>query len=165
MKLRALLCTPFLLTAPLAAGDYDALARTLRQAWPQCATVALVCDTAGSKGAIDAITGAMTGMKVIVVDVKGPQDIGKAVATLTGRRPDAVVLVAGDKVAGDGSGAAAFLIQRLGAGKIPTVATTEQAVKQGAVFAVGPGTAGKVLGNAKAAGAAGVSLPAGASPI
>jgi len=165
MKLRTLLCTPFLLAAPLAAGDYDALARTLRQAWPQCATVAVVCDTAGSKGAIDAITGAMAGMKVIVVDVKGQQDIGKAVATLTGRHPDTVVLVAGDKVAGDGSGAAAFLIQRLGAAKIPTVGTTEQAVKQGAVFAVGPGTGGKVLGNTKAAGAAGVSLPAGATPI
>jgi len=165
MKLRTLLCIPFLMAAPLAAGDYDALARTLRQAWPQCATVALVCDTSNSKGAIDAITGAMAGLKVIVVDVKGQQDIGKAVATLTGRRPDAVVLVAGDKVAGDGSGAATFLIQRLGGAKIPTVGTTEQAVKQGAVFAVGPGTGGKVLGNAKAAGAAGVSLPPGASAI
>ena len=165
MKLRALLCTPFLLTVPLAAGDYDALARTLRQAWPQCATVALVCDTAGSKGAIDAITGAMTGMKVIVVDVKGPQDIGKAVATLTGRRPDAVVLVAGDKVAGDGSGAAAFLIQRMAAAKVPTVATTEVGVRQGAVLGLGAGTDGKLLANAKVAGVAGVTIPAGASQI
>lgn len=165
MKLRTLLCASVLLAPPLAAGDYDALARTLRQTWPQCATVALVCDTAASKAAIDTITGALSGLKVIVVDVKGQQDIGKAVATLTGRRPDAVVLVAGDKVAGDGSSAAGFLIQRLGSAKIPAVATTEQAVRQGAVFAVGPGTGGKVLGNAKAAGVAGVSLPAGATPL
>ena len=165
MKLRALLCTPFLLTVPLAAGDYDALARTLRQAWPQCATVALVCDTAGSKGAIDAITGAMTGMKVIVVDVKGQQDMGKALTTLGTRHPDAVVLVAGDKVAGDGTGAAAFLIQRMAAAKVPTVATTEVGVRQGAVLGLGAGTGGKLLANAKVAGVAGVTIPAGASQI
>ncbi len=76
-----------------------------------------------------------------------------------------MVLVASDKVAGDGSGAAALLIQRLGSAKIPSVGTTEQAVKQGAVFAVGPGTGGKVLGNAKAAAVAGVSLPSGATSI
>jgi hypothetical protein len=33
------------------------------------------------------------------------------------------------------------------------------------VFAVGPTTGGKVLANAKAAGVAGVSVPAGASTI
>ena len=68
MKLRTLLCASVLLAPPLAAGDYDALARTLRQAWPQCATVALVCDTAASKAAIDTITGALSGLKVIVAE-------------------------------------------------------------------------------------------------
>jgi len=162
MNLRSALCAAVLLAAPLTAGEFDALAKTLRQTWPSCATVAIVCDTANSKAAVDAATGALSGMKVIVVDVKGSQDIGKAVTALTSRHPDAVVLLPNDKMVGDGSSAASFLIQRMGAAKIPCVCTTEQGVKQGAVFAVGPTTGGKVLGNAKAAGVIGVSLPAGA---
>jgi ABC-type uncharacterized transport system substrate-binding protein len=165
MTLRTLLCAAALVATPLLAGDFDALARTLRQTWPQCGTVAVVCDSAGSKPAVEALTAAFAGLKVIVVDVKGPQDIGKAVATLTGRHPGAVVLLPSDKVAGEGSSAASFLIQRLAAAKIPTVGTSDQSVKQGAVFAVGSATGGKVLGNVKAAGVVGVSLPAGATPV
>jgi ABC-type uncharacterized transport system substrate-binding protein len=165
MNLKSLLCTAVLVSTPLAAGDFDALARTLRQTWPSCSTVAVVCDSASSKAAVEAVTGALSGMKVIVVDVKGPQDIGKAVNALTSRKPDAVLLLPSDKVVADGSSAASFLIQRMGAAKIPTVCTTEGGVRQGAVFAVGPTTGGKVLANAKAAGVAGVSVPAGASTI
>ena len=165
MKLVTLLSAAALLTAPLAAGDYDALGKALRHAWPQVSTVALVCDSTSSKSAVEAISGALPGMKIIVVDVKGPQDMGKALATLGTRHPDAVLLVAGDKVAGDGTSAAAFLIQRMAAAKVPTLATTEQGVRQGAALGVGPGTGGKLLANAKVAGVAGVSIPAGASQI
>jgi ABC-type uncharacterized transport system substrate-binding protein len=104
-------------------------------------------------------------MKVMVVDVKGPQDMGKAIGTLTGRKPDAVVLLAGDHVAGDGSSAATFLIQRMAAAKIPTGATTEAGVKQGAALAIGPGTGGKLMSNAKVAAVAGVTVPAGATAM
>ncbi len=165
MKLVTLLSAAALMTTTLAAGDYDALGKALRNAWPQVATVAVVCDSAHSKGAVDAISGALPGMKIIVVDVKGPQDMGKALGTLGARRPDAVMLVAGDKIAGDGTSAAAFLIQRMAAAKIPTVSTTEAGVRQGAVLGMGPGTGGKLLANAKVAGVAGVSIPAGASQI
>ena len=165
MKLVTLLSAAALLTAPLAAGDYDALGKAVRQAWPQVATVAVVCDSTHAKGSLDAIAGALPGMKVIVVDVKGQQDMGKALGTLGARKPDAVVLVAGDKVAGDGTSAASFLIQRMAAAKVPTVATTEAGVRQGAALGVGPGTGGKLLTNAKVAGVAGVSVPAGATAI
>lgn len=165
MKLMTLLSTAALLTASLAASDYDALGKAVRSAWPQVGTVAVVCDTTHSKAAVDAISGALPGMKVIVVDVKGPQDMGKALGTLGTRRPDAVLLVAGDKVAGDGTSAAAFLIQRMASAKIPTVATTEAGVRQGAVLGVGPGTGGKLLANAKVATVAGVTIPASASQI
>ena len=165
MKLVTLLSVPTLLTAPLGAGDYDAIGKTVRSTWPHAATVAVVCDSAHSKGAIDAISGAMSGMKLVVVDVKTPQDMGKALGALSARRPDAVVLVAGDKVAGDGTSAATFLIQRMAAAKVPTVAITEAGVRQGAVLGVGPSTGGKLLANAKVAGVAGVTLPAGASQI
>ncbi len=165
MKLVTFLSAAALLTAPLSAGDYDAVGKAMRSAWPQVATVAVVCDSAGSKAALEAIAGALPGMKLIVVDVKGPQDMGKAMGTLGTRHPDAVMLVAGDKVAGDGSSAAAFLIQRMAAAKVPTVATTEAAVRQGAVLGVGPSTGGKLFANTKVAGVAGVTVPASATAI
>jgi ABC-type uncharacterized transport system substrate-binding protein len=165
MKLVTLLSAAALMTAPLLAGDYDALGKAVRHAWPQVATVAVVCDSASSKGAVEAIASALPGVKLIVIDVKGQQDMGKALGTLGSRRPDAVILVAGDKVAGDGSSAASFLIQRMAAAKVPTVATTEAGVRQGAVLGVGPGTGGKLLANAKVAAVAGVTVPSGASQI
>jgi ABC-type uncharacterized transport system substrate-binding protein len=165
MKLVTLLSAATLLAAPLVAGDYDALGKAMRSAWPQVGTVAVVCDSTHSKTALDAIAGALPGMKLVVVDVKGPQDMGKALGTLSARHPDAVMLVAGDKVAGDGTSAAAFLIQRMAATKVPTVATTEQGVRQGAVLGMGPGTSGKLLANGKVAGVTGVSVPASATQI
>lgn len=149
----------------LAAGDYDALMGAIRKAWPQVSTLAVVCDTGQSKGNLAALTGAAGGMKVMVVDVKGPQDMGKAIGALSGRRPDAVVLLAGDHVAGDGSSAATFLIQRMAAMKVPTAATTEAGVKQGASLGIGPGTGGKLLCNAKVAAVAGVGVPDGATTL
>lgn len=165
MKLVTLLSAAALVSTALTAGDYDALGKAVRQAWPQVATVAVVCDSSHSKGSLDAIAGALPGMKVIVVDVKGQQDMGKALGTLGARKPDAVLLVAGDKVAGDGTSAASFLIQRMAAAKVPTVATTEAGVRQGAALGVGPGTGGKLMANAKVAGVAGVTVPAGATVI
>jgi len=165
MKLVTLLSAAALLVLPLRAGDYDALGKTLKHAWPRCNTVAVVCDAASSHGAVEALAASLPGLKLMVVDVKGPQELGKAIATLGQHRPDAVVLVAGDHVVGDGSSAASFLIQRMAALKVPTAATTEQALKQGAVLAVGPGTGGKVMANAHAAGATGAAIPAGAVQI
>lgn len=149
----------------LVAGDYDAMFGAMKKAWPQVATIAVVCDSNGSKASLATLTGAAAGMKVMVVDVKGPQDMGKAIGTLSGRKPDAVVLLAGDHVAGDGSSAASFLIQRMAALKVPTAATTEAGVKQGAALGVGPGTGGKLLCNAKVAAVAGVAVPAGAAAL
>jgi len=46
--------------------------------------------------------------------------------------------------------------------KVPTAATTEAGVKQGAALGIGPGTGGKLMSNAKVAAVAGVAVPAGA---
>ena len=149
----------------LAAGDYDALIAAMKKNWPQVATVAVVCDSGSSKASLAILTGAATGMTVVVVDVKGPQDIGKAIGSLSTRKPDALILLAGDRVAGDGSSAATFLTQRMAAIKIPTGATTEAGVKQGAALGIGPGTGGKLMSNAKVAAVAGVAVPAGATTL
>ncbi len=165
MKLVTLLSAAALLAAPLSAGDYDALGKAIKHTWPKCSTVAVVCDATSSREAVDSLAGSLPGVKLVVVDVKGPQEVGRAVSTLGQRHPDAVVLVAGDHVIGDGTSAASFLIQRMAAVKVPTAATTEQAVKQGAVLAVGPGTGGRVIANTKAASATGAAIPSGAVQI
>ncbi|MCM2249368.1 MAG: hypothetical protein NDI58_02185 [Geothrix sp.] len=164
-RIASLILMPVLSSVALMAGDYDAVIGAMKKAWPQVETVAVVCDSNGSKASLGALTGAAGGLKVVVVDVKGPQDMGKAIATLTGRKPDAVILLAGDKVAGDGSSAASFLIQRMAAIKIPTAATSEAGVKQGAALGIGPGTGGKLMSNAKVAAVAGVAVPAGATAL
>jgi ABC-type uncharacterized transport system substrate-binding protein len=164
-KFRPAFLSLILTAGALAAGDYDALLGAMKKAWPSVATVAVVCDANSSKVGLAALTGAAGGMKLMVVDVKGPQDMGKAIGTLTGRKPDAVILLAGDHVAGDGSSAASFLIQRMAAMKVPTGATTEAGVKQGAALGIGPGTGGKLLSNAKVAAVAGVAVPAGATSL
>lgn len=165
MKSRIALCAAALMALPLCAGEFDALAKNLRQTWPSCATVMVVCDVSNSKATVEAASSAFSGVKVMVVDVKGPQDIGRAAGAVTTRRPDAVLLLPSDKVVSDGSSAASFLIQRLGAAKIPVICTSEAGVRQGAVFASGPSTGGKVFANSKAAAVAGVSLPSGATNI
>jgi ABC-type uncharacterized transport system substrate-binding protein len=137
----------------------------MKKAWPHCGTVAVVCDANGSKAALANLTGAAAGMKLMVVDVKGPQDMGRAITALAGRKPDAMILLAGDHVAGDGSSAASFLIQRMAALKVPTAATTEAGVKQGAALGIGTGTGGKLLSNAKVATLAGVVVPPGATSL
>ena len=162
LLLRSACLSLTLTTGVLVSGDYDALLGAMKKSWPNTQTIAVVCDSNGSKAALAAMAGAAGGMHLMVVDVKGPQDMGKAIGTLSGRKPDAVVLLAGDHVAGDGSSAATFLIQRMAALKVPTAATTEAGVKQGAALGIGPGTGGKLMSNAKVAAVAGVAVPAGA---
>ena len=155
-----------LLAAPLLhAGDYDAVIGAMKKFWPGRTSIAVVCDASSSRGALSELTAVASGMRVLVVDVKGPQDVGKAISTLSQHHPSALVLIAGDHVAGDGSAAASFLIQRMAAEKIPTAATTQEGVKQGAAIGIGPGTGGKLYANARVAAVAGVPVPPGATPL
>jgi ABC-type uncharacterized transport system substrate-binding protein len=147
-------------------GDFDQLIQVLKKAWPDKTTIAVVAEVASSKAKVDALAAACGGgMKIAVIDVKGPQDVGKAVGALANQKPHVLVLIPGDRVAGDGQAGATFLIQRLASQHIPTIATTEAGVKQGAVFAVGPGTGGKLLVNPKSATVAGVAVPEGGTPV
>jgi hypothetical protein len=143
-------------------GEFDQLVATVKKTWPDRTVLAVVCDAAASKSKIEALASAAGGgMKISVVDVKGPQDVGKALATLGNQKTQVLILLPGDRVAGDGQAGATFLVQRLASQHIPTVATTEAGAKQGAVFAVGPSTSGKVFVNSKSAAVAGVSMPEG----
>ena len=85
LVLFALLCS-----VSAFANDYEALLSALKKAWPSVGTIAVVCDSTSSKAALGSLTAAAGGMKLMVVDVKGPQDMGKAVGALTGRRARAL---------------------------------------------------------------------------
>lgn len=165
--MRRLLTAALCLAAPsLMANDYEALLGAMKKSWPQASTIAVVCDSSTSKASVNALAAAAgSAIKVVVVDVKGPQDMGKALGALMAQKPGAIVLLAGDRVAGDGSAAATFIIQRMAGQKVPVAATTEAGVKQGAVLAVGPGTGGRLLANPKAAALSGVAVPEGATAI
>lgn len=147
------------------ASDFDQVVQVLKKTWPDKTLIAVVVDASGSKPKVDALAAAATGMKIALIDVKGPQDMGKAVGALMSQKPHVLVLIPGDRVAGDGQPGATFLIQRMAAQHVPTIATSESGAKQGAVFAVGPGTGGKLLVNPKSATVAGVSVPEGGTPV
>lgn len=154
------------LALPLAAGEFDQLVTALRKTWPERTSWAAVCDAAAAKGKLEALTAAAgTGARITVIDVKSPQDMGKALSALLSQQTQVLLLIPGDRIAGDGQTAATFLIQRMATQKVPTVATTEAGAKQGAVFAAGPGTGGKVLVNVKIAQLVGVSTPDGGVPV
>lgn len=165
MKLRALPLLAVLASRSLFAGDYDALVSTVRKAWPSVNTLAVVCDSQSSKAALAALSSAANGFKIMVVDVRGPQDMGKALGLLSQRKPDALVILPHDHVVGDGASAATFLIQRMATLKVPTLATTEEGVKQGAVLGIGAGTGGHLLANTKTAAVAGTQIPSGATAL
>ena len=150
---------------PAWAGEFEAMVSALKKTWPERTVIAVVCDTGFSKGRLDALAAACGGMKIAAVDVKSPQDVGKAVGALGSQHAQVLVLIPGDRITGDGAPGATFLIQRLAASKIPAIATSEAALKQGAVFAVGAGTGGKLLTNPKAATVSGVSAPEGGTPV
>jgi ABC-type uncharacterized transport system substrate-binding protein len=142
----------------VAGVPFGTLLGGVHKVWPGVSEIAVVCDKAASAEALGELSSAASGMKLLVVDVKGPQDMGKAIAALSSRKPDLVVLLPGDRVAGDGSSAASFLIQRMAAMKIPVVATTGEGLHKGAVLGL---EGGRLAGNPKAASAVGVTLPAG----
>jgi len=154
------LALPLLLSAPLAAEEFDQLVAVLKKTWPERKGVAMVCDLSASKPFVDdLIKVSGGGLRVKVYEVKSPGDIGRVANQIVGDKPDLLVLVPSDPVAGDGLKEAEYLIKKVAGSKIPAVATTDVAVRQGALIGVGPGTNGVVYVNQKAAAVVGLSLP------
>jgi len=155
-----LLALQILLAAPLSASEFDQLVAVIKKTWPERKELAMVCDLSASQPFVDdLVKAAGIGLKVKVFQVKGPGDIGKVASQILGAKIDMLVLVPSDPVAGDGLKEAEYLIKKFAGSKIPTVATTESGVRQGALVGVGPGTNGVVWTNPKAAAVVGLSLP------
>ncbi len=154
------------LALPAAATEFDQLVAVLKKTWPERKEVAMVCDLTASQPFVDDLMKAAGGtLKVKVYEVHGPGDIGRVANQILGAKTDVLVLVPSDPVAGDGLKEAEYLIKKVAASRIPAVATTESAVRQGALIGVGPGTNGVVFVNKKAAAVVGLSVPANGKSI
>lgn len=155
-----------LLAVPASASEFDQLVAVLKKTWPERKEVAMVCDLNASQPFVDDLLKAAGGtLKVKVYEVRGPGDIGRVMSQIVGTKADVLVLVPSDPVAGDGLKEAEYLIKKLAGSRIPTVATTESGVRQGALIGVGPGTGGVVFVNPKAAAVVGLGLPANGKSI
>lgn len=156
----------FLLAPSLAAEEFDQLVAVLKKTWPDRREIAMVCDPSASQPFVDDLRKVGgPGLKVKVYEVRNPGDLGKAINQIIAAKTEVVVLVPSDPVAGDGLKEAEYLIKKLAGSRIPTVATTESGVKQGALIGVGPGTGGVVFVNTKAAGVVSLPLPANGKSI
>ena len=149
------------LTLPLAAGDYDDVLKSVRSAWPDKTTGAAICSVDFNQLALmDLAESAKTlNINLLIMNVKSPKELRTTLNVLLAKRPGFLVLIDEDPVLGVKSGNTRFIIAQAGARKIPTVAITEEAIKLGAVFAIGPATGGKLITNQKEANRMGVPLP------
>ena len=154
------------LALPLSASEFGELVAVLKKTWPERREVAMVCNLSVSQPFVDdLVKAAGTSLRVKVYEVKSPSDIGRVVNKILEAKADLLVLVPSDPVAGDGLKEAEYLIKKLAGSKVPTVATTESGVRQGALIGVGPGTEGVVFVNPRAASVVGLPLPANGRPI
>lgn len=145
-----------------AANDFEGLASALKQVWPDKPNLAVVCNYTDetSRAQVQELAAALGGSHRVTVFHTTNASQTDHVATLVQmRRTNTLVLVPGDPVFGDGNAQATRLISRMTFHRIPTVATTQAALAQGAFFAVGPQTNGELMVNDQKRGIWEVILP------
>lgn len=143
-----------------SANDFQALTGTLKQVWPDKQHLGIVCDYQNEESIahVRALAAAAGPSHRITVFHTSRQGQLEHAATLAKQRGvQAVILIPGDPVAGEGGFPASLLIAHLLHAKVPTVGTTPAAIAQRAVFAVAP--SGEVLVNDHLKGIIDVILP------
>jgi hypothetical protein len=149
-----------LVCIPLAAEDFQPLMTATRTTWPEKQHIGVICNYRASQPQVMALAKAAgEGALITVVDARIPDEAGAAATLLAKAKANFVVLMPQDQVFHDGSFAATIVVARLAASGIPATGTTPVALKQGAVFSVGDGTAGQVLVNNHLIGTIDVNLP------
>ncbi|HJV21418.1 MAG TPA: hypothetical protein VJ570_01925 [Holophagaceae bacterium] len=140
--LRNLVPLTLLLAAlPASPGDTARLFQAAKSAWPDSTHFAVVCDYNNSRDAVQELAANANGFSLLtVVDVRRPEDIGKAMTTAIARGPAFLMLLPKDPVVHDGSFAATQMISSMDGYHIPTVGTRVVALDQGAYFVLGDET-------------------------
>lgn len=132
----------------LAAEDFRAMAQVVQSTWSASPNLAVACNYASNREAVQRLADAFDGAcHITVVDIRHPEQVGPAQSALIRLRPDLMVLLPTDPYVRDGSFTATLLIHGLFQAGIPSAGTSPVALKQGALFAVGEGTVGALLVN------------------
>ncbi|HET8900332.1 MAG TPA: hypothetical protein VFM84_00205 [Holophagaceae bacterium] len=143
--LRAL---PLFFSLAASAADPAAVLASARQAWPDNADFAVVCNYGMSREAVQnaAYAASANGFRTLtVVDVHQVANMGGALSYLAGHNTRLVLLLPKDPVAGDGTFGATALLKGLNGYGIPACSTRSIALKQGAAMAQGEDTNGLLL--------------------
>ncbi len=143
------------------ATDFGPLMEVAHSTWPAKTHLAVVADYGRSAAEVQALAlAAGEGNRITVLDTRNQSGVEKAYTLIANRvRPDYLVLLPKDRLVWDGSFAATQVVNRLAFRGIPTIATTPQAIAQGAVFAIGEATGMNLLVTDKMIGTVGVILP------
>ncbi len=128
-----------------AAGDTDQILSVARAVWPGPQTVGVVCHFQHSEATLQSILDCVpTGSKVVVADVRRPENVQVACNAIFATQPHYVLMLPKDLVVRDGSMAGVMVIRAMNSFNVPTLATTTMALSQGAWAVAGPQT-GNVL--------------------
>lgn len=133
------LVPPAFLMAGLPA--YGPLLDATHSAWPDKNHLAVVCDYGYSRKEVDALaTAAAKGSLITVLDVHSFDALGRAATLLKLQRPDYLVVLDKDPLVRPGSVGATYFLGHLNGFRLPSVATSSAALKQGALLALGADT-------------------------
>jgi|GEM_PF-1765062 len=151
------------------ATDFGPLMDVVRTTWPEKTHIGVVADYRNSREEILFLAmAAGKGNTITVYDVRIPAQVPVARNLLTQKaddqrvknlKPDYLVLLPSDPLVRDGSPWATYLIDRLAAAGIPTIAATPKALQQGAVFALSEWTGLQLLVADRVIGTVTVDLP------
>jgi hypothetical protein len=144
----------------LAAEDFGPLMKVARNTWPEKITIGVVCDYSHSAKEVQALAEAAgPGTIIQVVDIHRREQLLEAGRRLVGASPDYLVLLAHDSALPDYSIEATFMVKYMASQGVPTISTSSVALKQGAVFALGERTRGRLEVCNKPIGTISVVLP------
>jgi len=136
------------LTAFAQGSSTDQILQVARSTWPGPQSVGIVCNYKHSQQAILAMLGAFEpGTTVHVADTRTWDHITRATQVMRDLKPDYVLVLPNDCLVWDGSFSATWVIKRMNASQIPTLATTPAALTQGAWAVAGPATGNEVMIN------------------
>ncbi|MFN8009779.1 MAG: hypothetical protein U0P81_00080 [Holophagaceae bacterium] len=148
--------------APLAAGtpDFNPVLAVAHQTWPEKQHLAVVCNASATWDGIQALAAAAApGSLITVVDTRTASALPAALRVLEARKADFLVVMPTDPIYFDGGYQATLLVRGLAQRGVPSVGTSQAALRQGAVYAIGERTGGQLLVTDKVRGTVSVILP------
>lgn len=134
----------------LFAGDYDAMLDTVKRVLPGKTLGVVACHLEGNKAAVRELAEAAhhRGLKLRFLDIPNAGQVNAATGNLPALNAEFALIVDSDPVVGSNGSKTKSLTSAYDSLGMPSFATDEAAVKNGATLAIGPKTQGKVVPNA-----------------